>query len=151
MRAYTALVRTPPHTRRTRRRTSVVVRLVMSLLQYALRASRIHARRIRVALPDAAHRLIHHLRVRRATERLLELRHVRDDADRPEAARRMRVRRGVHARDGVRAVLAPHLPPADEEPLLRRVTVGVWKARGLHLLHQRHPSEAHAAVVADVL
>src|SRR3954467_2003324 len=101
--------------------------------------------------PYPAHWRLDHLRRRRTAERLLELGHVRDDADRAEAAWRVGIRAGLEPRDLVGLVLAPHLPPADEESLLGREAVRLAEVVGLEALHQRHPSKAQSAIVGNVL
>src|SRR4051812_1432526 len=101
--------------------------------------------------PYAARRCLDHLRRRRATERFLELGHVRDDAVGAEAAWRMRIRASQQARDLVGPVLAPHLSPTDEESLLGREAIRLPQVVDLEALHQRHPSEAQAAIVGRVL
>src|SRR5262245_51981974 len=75
------------------------------------------------ALPDTARILSHHRRVGLAGERLLELRHVRDDAVDAVAARRMRIGLRHQAERFGTAVLAPDLAPAEEYALLRREAV----------------------------
>ena len=63
----------------------------------------------------------------------------------------MRIDRHQHARDGIRAVLAPDVRPAQEETLLRGQAVNRWRLFPGHRADQRHVRDPHSTVVGGVL
>src|ERR1051325_8545010 len=66
-------------------------------------------------------------------------------------AGRMRVRFGSHSRRFRSAGSTPQLSVAQEELLLRRVPIDLFQRMSGHPVHERHESQANAAVVSRIL
>src|ERR1051325_2997855 len=103
-------------------------------------------------LPNPARVGAHHGLARLAAPGFLELRHVLDYAVHAEIAGGVLIVDGQEPRHLVGLVLAPDLSPADEYALLRRKAIDRpgRLARVSQRLHQRHVSDAQAAVVRSV-
>src|ERR1700752_3162570 len=83
-------------------------------------------------------------------ECVVELREVAKDAVAAELRRRVRIGRQHAGHGGIAVFAAPHLGPADEEPLWTSQTVQGWGVFALQRKHVRLVSDRHAAEIADV-